>query len=48
MGIVVMPPGNWITVSESKFSHELEALQFVRERLPAHEPRIVRGPTLSS
>lgn len=29
---------NWTTVSESKFSWEREALDFVRERLPTHEP----------
>ena len=29
---------NWITVSESSFSWEREALQFVRDRFPQHEP----------
>src|SRR5947209_7444806 len=29
---------NWITVTESKFSWERDALEFVRERFPAHEP----------
>lgn len=29
---------NWTTVAESKFSWEREALEFVRERFPSHEP----------
>ena len=29
---------NWITVTESNFEHEREALEFVRQRFPKHEP----------
>lgn len=29
---------NWITVTESNFDHEREALEFVRSRFPQHEP----------
>lgn len=31
-------PGNWITVTESRYPHEREALDFVRERLPDRDP----------
>lgn len=33
-----MPASNWNAISESQFPWEREALQFVRERFPAHEP----------
>lgn len=33
-----MPADNWFTISESQFVHEREALEFVRERFPAHDP----------
>ncbi|MEO0825169.1 MAG: BREX system serine/threonine kinase PglW [Cyanobacteria bacterium J06635_1] len=29
---------NWITITESNFEHEREALEFVRSQFPAHEP----------
>ncbi|MEO1744819.1 MAG: protein kinase, partial [Cyanobacteria bacterium J06629_9] len=29
---------NWITVAESNFDHEREALEFVRSQFPGHEP----------
>lgn len=29
---------NWIAVAESSFDWECEALPFVRDRFPAHEP----------
>ncbi|MEA5465558.1 BREX system serine/threonine kinase PglW [Leptothoe sp. PORK10 BA2] len=29
---------NWITVTESNFDHEREALEFIRSRFPRHEP----------
>lgn len=29
---------NWITVTESNFEHEYEALEFVRSQFPGHEP----------
>ncbi|WP_017326156.1 BREX system serine/threonine kinase PglW [Synechococcus sp. PCC 7336] len=31
-------PSNWITVAESNFDHEREALEFVRSQFPSHEP----------
>lgn len=31
-------PTNWMTVSESSYPWEREALEFVRSRFPAHEP----------
>jgi len=31
-------PDNWITVTESKFPWERDALDFVRQRFPSHEP----------
>lgn len=33
-----MPPTHWTTVTESTFPWELEALEFVREKFPNHEP----------
>ncbi len=33
-----MPANNWITVTESQFPWELEALDFVRQRFPQREP----------
>ncbi len=35
--------GNWITMSASRFPWERDALEFVRERFPAHEPHL-RSP----
>lgn len=29
---------NWITVAESNFDHEREALEFIRSQFPSHEP----------
>ncbi|MGI8933517.1 MAG: BREX system serine/threonine kinase PglW [Phormidesmis sp.] len=29
---------NWITVTESNFDHEREALEFIRHQFPGHEP----------
>jgi serine/threonine protein kinase len=29
---------NWITITESNFDHEREALEFVRSHFPSHEP----------
>jgi hypothetical protein len=31
-------PRNWITVAESKYPWEQDALNFVRQRFPAYEP----------
>jgi serine/threonine protein kinase len=33
-----MRPGRWIAVSESSFAWEREALEFLREHLPDHDP----------
>ena len=31
-------PSNWITVTESKFPWEKEALEYIRQHFPAYEP----------
>ncbi len=33
-----MPTGNWTTITESKFPWERDALEFVRQQFPDHEP----------
>ena len=33
-----MSTNNWVTVAESRFPWERDALDFVRKRLPSHEP----------
>src|SRR5437016_1720239 len=42
MPVIAQTPGagssNWITLAESRFPWEREALDFVRERFPDHEP----------